>query len=100
MGVSVQTRLLVFFCVRLAQNCAMVCLLSCGLSPWLAVVALIDNVVASWSKPWPFRPQIMENIVEFFFFVPQTMETIGEAIQLVPSATSIRGADCGLPCHT
>ena len=48
----------------------------------------------------PFRPQIMEDIVEFVFFVPKTMENIGDAIQLVPQATSLRGADSGLPVHT
>ena len=43
------------------------------------------------------QPQIMEDIVEFVFFVPQTLENFAEAIQLVPQATSLRGAGCGRP---
>ena len=43
------------------------------------------------------QPQIMEDIVEFVFFVPQTLEKFGEAIELMPQATSLRGADCGRP---
>ena len=44
-------------------------------------------------------PQIMEDIVGLVFFVTQTTEKIWGAIQLVPRATSLRGADCGLPGH-
>ena len=70
----------------------MVCLVSCGLSPWHAVMALTDKAVASWSRLRPFQPQIMEDSVEFVFFVPQTMEKIWETTWLgkqVVSETSL-----------
>ena len=83
---------------RLSSNAFVCFVVSCGLSSWLGRGGSPSQSGTFVEQTVAF-PQTMED-VGLAFFVSQTMEKIGEAIQLVPQATSLRGADCGFPSRT